>query len=120
MAEEMVLYGVIKKKADNDVSYLEHMLSVHDNEDVALQWAQKYCLENHNECYDLSTEGYLHECEIKVPIYGRYNFMCTNVFFIRRLAPFKKEAPSFPPGFEVQEDGSDYSGSSDSGSDGPK
>jgi hypothetical protein len=92
-----MMYSVVKKKADNKISYMEpELLSIHDTKEKALRWARHYCFVEHGECADLSGDFYMEQCDITAEtIYGPDRWF-ENVFFVRDLPAITTGLPDAP------------------------
>lgn len=113
----------MRKRIDNDMHKSKpDMISIHESEKFAEQWAQLYCFLEHGECVSYSDEAlcFLRGCAISEEVVygrddlylceraicegrasGRDDFLFSNVFFIRSLVERKEGPPSFPSHFKV-------------------
>jgi hypothetical protein len=105
MAQHSTLYAVVRKKADNDMADKEpELLSIHADEQLALDWAKFKCFENYGHCFKYNTDGYLQSCNImSEPIFGPppETFQFSTVYYVRPLVRMTSEHPVFPSSFTV-------------------
>lgn len=99
------LYAVVRKKVDNDMADKEpELLSIHEDETLAIDWAKFKCFEDHGHCFMYNTDGYLQSCNIiSEPIFGpppEY-FRSSTVYFVRPLVHITSEHPVFPDSFTL-------------------
>lgn len=104
---ERCLYAVVRKKVDNDVACEEpELLSIHEDYELALDWAKYKCFEQYSECYMYNTDGYLQSCDIlHEPLFGTNpdSFLFSTVYYVKPLVSVTTERPCFPASFAVHD-----------------